>query len=405
MTWRTMTPDRAADILTRLFPEDPESPGRIRLWDGRNLTFGRGEPPFTIHITDQQTFEEILSRPSLGFGEGYGRGDIAIHGDFNAAMEWIYSHELDNRLSPIEKARICWLKLRKKASLRQSRRDVRFHYDKGNDFYRLWLDAGMNYSCAFFTRPDEELEQAQINKIHRSLKKLRLRPGQTLLDIGCGWGSSLIEAVQAFGAGRAIGLTLSKNQYELGNERLRQAGCADRAEIRLQDYRQMDKKEYGRFDRILSIGMFEHVGQEQIDTFFRATANLLKKQGIFLLHTIGRSRKQAMDPWITRYIFPGTYLPSLGELAAKAQKRGLDLVDVENLRQHYDRTLGHWAARFEANLDQVRNYMNEQEIRRWRFYLVGCQMGFRYNPLHVFQVLYSRGRRHDWPLVREELYG
>ena len=399
-----MTPERAADILTNLFPEQPASPGSITLWNDQQLNFGQGQAPFTIHIKDSDTFAEILCQPSLGFGEGYARGDIEIRGDFTAALEWIYRHELDNRLTPAQKMRICWLQFKKKSGLKQSRRDVQFHYDKGNDFYRLWLDRGMNYSCAFFTRPDEKLEQAQVNKIHRSLKKLRLRPGQTLLDIGCGWGSSLIEAVKTFGAGRAIGLTLSKNQYELGNARIRKAGCADRAEICLKDYRQMGKKEQGRYDRILSIGMFEHVGREQIDTFFKVTATLLKDKGIFLLHTIGRSRKQAMDPWITKYIFPGTYLPSLGELSAKAQKRGFDLVDVENLRQHYDRTLGHWAARFEANLDEVRRYMNEQEIRMWRFYLVGCQMGFRYNPLHVFQVLYSRGRRHDWPLVREELY-
>lgn len=399
-----MTPQHAAKILRNLFPRDTESTGSITLWDGNQLIFGTGQPKFDILIKDAATFEEILTQPSLGFGEGYVDGAIEITGHLGDALEWLYRHDADDKLTPIQKARICWLQLKKKATLSQSRADIQFHYDKGNDFYKIWLDRGMNYSCAFFRREDEGLEEAQLNKIHRSLKKLRLKPGHRFLDIGCGWGSPLIEAVKTFGAGRAVGLTLSKNQFELGNQRIQEAGLADRAEIRLQDYREIPKQEYGSFDRILSIGMFEHVGQEYMDIFFRTAAGLLKDNGIFLLHTIGRTRKLAMDPWIVKYIFPGTYLPSLGELTAKAQKKGFDLVDIENLRQHYDRTLGHWAARFEKNIDRIGQYMDGREQRMWLFYLYGCQMGFRYNPMHVFQMLCSKGRRHDWPLVREELY-
>ncbi|HHB75295.1 MAG TPA: class I SAM-dependent methyltransferase [Desulfobulbus sp.] len=399
-----MTPQHAAKILRNLFPENTESTGSITLWNGDHLIFGTGQPKFDILIKDSATFENILTQPSLGFGEGYVDGAIEITGHLGDALEWLYRYEAGDKLTPIQKARICWLQLKKKATLSQSRADVQFHYDKGNDFYTIWLDKGMNYSCAFFTREDEGLEEAQVNKIHRSLKKLRLRPGHTFLDIGCGWGSPLMEAVTTFGARKAVGLTLSKNQYELGNQRIQEAGLADKAEIRLQDYREIPEKEFGTFDRILSIGMFEHVGQENMETFFKTAAGLLKNQGIFLLHTIGRSRKLAMDPWIIKYIFPGTYLPSLGELATKAQKKGFDLVDVENLRQHYDRTLGHWAVRFEKNIDRIGKYMDAREQRMWLFYLYGCQMGFRYNPMHVFQMLYSKGRRHDWPLVREELY-
>ena len=399
-----MTPQHAAKILRNLFPANPEPTGSITLWNGEQLIFGRGAPKFDILFKNAQTFEDILSQPSLGFGEGYIKGSIEITGHLGDALEWLYKYNAGDKLTPIQKARICWLQLKKKATPSQSRADVRFHYDKGNDFYRIWLDRGMNYSCAFFTREDEELQEAQLNKIHRSLKKLRLRSGHRLLDIGCGWGSPLIEAVKTFGADKAIGLTLSKNQFELGNKRIKEAGIADRAEIRLQDYREIPKQEFGAYDRILSIGMFEHVGEENIDIFFKTAAKLLRKQGIFLLHTIGRTRKLEMDPWITKYIFPGTYLPSLGELAAKAQKKGFDLVDVENLRPHYDRTLGHWARRFEDNIDRIRLYMDEQQQRMWLFYLYGCQMGFRYNPVHVFQLLYSKERRHDWPLVREMLY-
>jgi len=399
-----MTPEHAAKILINIFPDNPLSAGSITLWNGDRICFGDGSANFSIIIKDAQTFEDILSQPSLGFGEGYVNGSIDISGHLGDALAWLYQNDIDNRLTPIQKARICWLHLKKKASLSQSRADIRFHYDKGNDFYRIWLDRGMNYSCAFFTREDEGLEEAQLNKIHRSLKKLRLKPGHKFLDIGCGWGSPLIEAVKTFGVRRAVGLTLSKNQYELGNQRIKEAGLSGKVEIRLQDYREVLDDEFGTYDRILSIGMFEHVGRENTEIFFKTASRLLKNKGIFLLHTIGRTRKESMDPWITKYIFPGTYLPSLGELVGKAQKKGFDLVDVENMRQHYDRTLGHWAARFEENIDRIAKYMDGREQRMWLFYLYGCQMGFRYNPMHVFQMLYSKGRRHDWPLVREDLY-
>ncbi|HHD63696.1 MAG TPA: class I SAM-dependent methyltransferase [Desulfobulbaceae bacterium] len=399
-----MTPQHAAKIFKNIFPRNPQSAGSITLWNGDQILFGDGQPNFSIIIKDARTFEDILSQPSLGFGEGYVNGSIEIVGHLSDALEWLYQNDIDNRLTPIQKARICWLHIKKKASLSQSRADVQFHYDKGNDFYKIWLDKGMNYSCAFFTREDEGLEEAQVNKIHRSLKKLRLRPGHKFLDIGCGWGSPLIEAVKTFGVRRAVGLTLSKKQYELGNQRIQEAGLSEKAEIRLQDYREVLDDEFGTYDRILSIGMFEHVGRENSELFFKTAARLLKNRGVFLLHTIGRTRKESMDPWITKYIFPGTYLPSLGELAGKAQKKGFDLVDVENLRQHYDRTLGHWAGRFEQNIDQIKQIMGEPERRMWLFYLHGCRMSFRYNPLHVFQLLFSKGRRHDWPLVREELY-
>jgi len=208
-----MTPQHAAKILRNLFPENTDSTGSITLWNGEQLIFGKGRPKFDILIKDAAVFENILSEPSLGFGEGYVDGAIEITGHLGDALEWLYRHGAGDKLTPMQKARICWLQLKKKATLSQSRADVRFHYDKGNDFYKIWLDKGMNYSCAFFTREDEGLEEAQVNKIHRSLKKLRLQPGHRILDIGCGWGSPLIEAVRSFGAGKAVGLTLSKNQY------------------------------------------------------------------------------------------------------------------------------------------------------------------------------------------------
>ncbi len=398
-----MNSRQAQKVLSSLFPKNSSIPCKITLWDGQEMYFGRGEPRFTLKITDPETFEAILTRPALSFGEAYVNGKVSIDGNLQDVLEWIYLNRAEEKLDPGQKARIFLLSLKRKAGLKETKRDVQYHYDQGNAFYKLWLDRGMNYSCAFFTRKDQSLEEAQENKIARSLKKLRLSPGQKLLDIGCGWGSLIIEAAKNYGV-KAVGLTLSREQYSLGRQRILEHGLSGRAEIRLQDYREIPREELGTFDRIVAIGMFEHVGRENIPVFFEQASRLLKNKGIFLLHTIGRTKYEDMDPWLTKYIFPGTYLPSMGELVETAQSCGFDFVDIENLRQHYDRTLGEWARRFEKNLETIRKQADERFIRMWRFYLYSCQMAFRYNPLHVFQILFSLGRRNDWPLVREELY-
>ncbi len=398
-----MNPEQAKKILTSVLPESPEKSCKITLWNGEQLKFGDGPPQFEIRIKSPNTFEELLVEPSLALGEGYIQGDVEITGNLGDAMEWFYKNAAEERLTPFQKARVCWLHLKKRATIKQTKKDVQAHYDKGNDFYKLWLDKGMNYSCAFFTSEDESLEQAQLNKIHRSLKKLRLKAGQRLLDIGCGWGSLVMEAARKYKV-KAVGLTLSQNQFELGNQRIRDEGLEDQVEIRLQDYREIGESEYKSFDRIISIGMFEHVGKENISVFFERCSRLLKDKGIMLLHTIGRTKPKEMDAWITKYIFPGTYLPALGELVEAAEETGFDFVDLENLRGHYDLTLGNWAKRFEEHAEKVKQLYDEKFVRMWRFYLYGCQMSFRYNPLFVFQLLFTLGRRNDLPLVREELY-
>ncbi len=398
-----MNSQKAKQILSNLFSEDSPVPCSITLWDNQKIPFGKGTPRFNLKIKDPETFEAILTQPSMAFGEAYINGKIEVEGELSEVLEWIYRNRAEEKLDPVQKAHICWLHLKRKAGIGQSKKDVQYHYDRGNSFYKLWLDEGMNYSCAFFTTENQDLDTAQRNKIQRSLKKLKLRPGHKLLDIGCGWGSVIIEAAKTYGV-KAVGLTLSKQQYELGKKRIQEENLSDSVQIRLQDYREVPTKEHGSFDRIISIGMFEHVGKDNIPVFFKKASLLLKDKGIMLLHTIGRTKYEDMDPWLTKYIFPGTYLPFLGELVEEAQNRGFDFVDLENLRRHYDKTLGHWAKRFEKNLAKIRKQADERFIRMWRFYLYSCQMAFRYNPLHVFQLLFSLGRRRDWPLVREELY-
>ncbi len=396
----SMEIEQAKDLLFSLLGKGSPVPCKVRLWDGSALSFGEGTPAFVAHFKTPDALDALLTDLSLGFGEAYMRGDIDIDGDLGKVMCLAYQEDLFSRFSPRQKARLYWLNLRHRAGLKQTKKDVQSHYDIGNSFYRLWLDKGLNYSCAYFGCEDDSLEQAQLRKIHHTLHKLRLRPGQRLLDIGCGWGSLVIEAARSYGV-QAVGITLSAKQYELGCQRIEREGLSGRAEIRLQDYREIPDREHKSFDRVVSVGMFEHLGRGNIPVFFKKVSKLLCNRGILLLHSIGRIRPKDTDPWIQKYIFPGGYIPSLGETLEAAEDAGLDFVDLEDLRHHYDLTLGQWIKRFEANISQIRKMMGEKFVRMWRLYLNASQSSFRYESLHVFQLLYSLGRREDWPLIRE----
>jgi len=390
---------QAKELFLSLFDRGSSVPCKVQFWDGSELSFGEGPPAFVIHFKGPDTLDAMLTDLSMGFGEAYTRGDIKIDGDLGKVMRLAYQEDLFSRFSPRQKVRLYWLNLRHKVGLRQTKRDVQAHYDIGNSFYRLWLDQGLNYSCAYFGCDNDSLEQAQLQKIHHTLNKLRLRPGQRLLDIGCGWGSLVMEAAKSYGV-RAVGLTLGVKQYKLGCQRIKKEGLSDKVEIRLQDYREVPDEEHGSFDRIVSVGMFEHLGRGNIPVFFEKVTRLLRHRGILLLHSIGRIKPKDTDPWIQKYIFPGGYIPSLGETMEAAEDVGLDFVDLEDLRHHYDLTLGQWIRRFEANASQIKQMMGERFVRMWRLYLNASQRSFRHESLHVFQLLYSLGRREDWPLMR-----
>jgi len=398
---------KALDMISSIFGSDdvPVS-AKIELWEeGKGVLIGKGAPQFTIKFQDPKAFEALLADPGLGFGENYMKGLIQVEGDLDALLKLFYFYDLSGKLSVKQKAKIGWINIKQKfgQGLKQTKKDVQYHYDKGNDFYKLWLDKGLNYSCAFFKSEDDDLETAQLNKIHHILNKLRLKSGQRLLDIGCGWGSLVIEAAKKYGV-LAVGLTLSKQQYELANERIKEEGLQGRVEVRLEDYRETSQKEKGIYDRIVSVGMFEHVGRENIPIFFEETKKLLKDKGIMVLHTIGRMQPEELDTWLKKYIFPGGYIPALGEVVEAADSYGFDFVDVEDFRIHYARTLSHWIERFENNIDKIKEMMGEEFVRMWRLYLYGSRASFSYGPMHVFQFLYSLGRRYDWPLYRKWFY-
>ncbi|MGQ9499845.1 MAG: class I SAM-dependent methyltransferase [Dissulfurimicrobium sp.] len=388
-------------LFSCILGDTPPVPCRVCLWDGTELSLGE-TPAFTLHIKDPDIMDGFLNRDlSLAFGEAYMSGGIDVEGDIGALVGLVYRKDIPFRMSFGDKARICWLGIKSKArNIKQSRQDIETHYDRGNDFYKLWLDEGLNYSCALFSSPNDTIEEAQQRKIAYTLRKLRLRPEHRLLDIGCGWGSVAIYAAKTYGC-RVVGITISEQQYELARKRVNEQGVSDLVDIRLQDYRELPKAEFDTFDRIVSIGMFEHVGKDNIPLFFKRAAGFLRNGGLMLLHTICRMVPKDMDAFIATYIFPGGYIPAVADIIDAAQAHGLDFIDMEDLRPHYDLTLGNWIRRFEAHAAGIKDMMGDRFVRMWRLYLNGSQMAFRHGDMHVFQFLYSLGRRHDLPLTRE----
>jgi len=275
----------------------------------------------------------------------------------------------------------------KKHSVERNKQAVAFHYNASNDFFKLWLDSNMVYSCAYFSEPENDLDQAQINKIDLICRKLRLKPGQKLLDIGCGWGALVIHAVKNYGVD-ATGITLSSAQVDLATERIAQAGLSDRCRVLLKDYREVDEPE--SFDALSSVGMFEHVGIALLPTYFAQALKILKPGGVFLNHGIALSHQKGRKNdkgFVATYIFPdGETVPINATLKA-AEESGFELRDAENLREHYARTLRHWLRRLEDNHDEALKYVDEPTYRAWRLYMAGAVYGFDIGALHLFQSL------------------
>ena len=293
-----------------------------------------------------------------------------------------------------------WRRLRRRRnSLAAARDNVHRHYDLGNDFYALWLDREMVYTCAYFRRPDASLEAAQIAKMDHVARKLRLRPGETVVEAGCGWGSFALHLARTYGV-RVRAFNISREQVAFARERAKAEGIARRAEFVEDDYRNVT----GRHDAFVSVGMLEHVGPEHYADLGRVIDDALAPEGRGLLHFIGRSRPREFSPWVERRIFPGAYPPTLREVSAVLEPTDLAILDVENLRLHYARTLEHWLARFESRRDEVARRFDEHFVRTWRLYLAGSVAAFRTGSLQLFQVLFARSAASDVAWTREHLY-
>ena len=379
--------------------------------DGRLAHFGSPAPAFpdvAIRFTDARVPRDILLDPRLGAGEAYMDGRLLIErGDVMALVCLLRANQPWDKGQRL-KAPSLLRRLRNRAAhafasvnhAASARRNVAHHYDIGNALYRLMLDADhMQYSCAYWPREGMSLEQAQEAKLAHIAAKLRLSPGHSVLDIGCGWGGMAIYLARQCGA-QVTGITLSAQQLALARERVREAGVEQSVRLELIDYRELAAQGH-RFDRIVSVGMFEHVGQPQFETFFRACATMLADEGVMLLHTIGRMGGPGRtDDFTQKYIFPGGYIPALSETLAASEKVRLIATDVETLRLHYALTLREWYARCLAHRAEIEAMFDARFFRMWCFYLAGATATFEHGGMCNFQIQFARSR-HALPLARD----
>ena len=373
---------------------------QVQFWDGVKKSYGDGEPQFILTFVTQRAAEHALESGSLGFGEEYMAGDIQVEGDFTQLLR--FGADATILSLPLGlKAKLAITHLRKTSfnTLSRSKKHVAHHYDRGNDFYKLWLDDSMAYSCAYFRDENDTLEQAQQQKYEHICRKLQLKAGETLVEIGCGWGGMLVYAAKHYGV-RGIGYTLSKQQTEYATDLLKREGLSKNISIVLDDYRRIE----GTFDKFVSIGMFEHVGKQFIPTFMEKVQSILKPGGIGLLHTIGQELPIPGDPWTLKYIFPGGYIPTLDEIVRTMCEVKLIPTDIENLRLHYARTLEEWSARYEVHAKKIEALYDASFVRMWRMFLNGCIANFRYGDMRLYHVLFTNGLNNTMPLTREHLY-
>lgn len=377
-----------------------EVPFEVQFWDGERVRFGKGEAIFVLTFRTERAAKRIFRSGALGFGEEYMAGNISVEGDFQQLLRLgLHPRVQELKLSPGTRLGWLWQYLRSLNTLARSPKNISHHYNRGNDFYRLWLDESMTYSGAYFRREDDTLEQAQQQKYEHICRKLQLKEGETLVDIGCGWGAMLIYAATHYGV-RGVGCTLSQPQVEYAREKIRREGLENRVAILAEDYRKMR----GQFDKFVSIGMFEHVGKRFIPAFMEKTRALLKPGGTGLLHTIGKERATGSDYWTMKYIFPGGYIPTLDETVRAMGQTGLVPHDVENLRLHYALTLDEWSRRFEAHLEEIESMFDAAFVRMWRMFLNGSAVGFRYGNTRLYQIAFTNGLNNNVPLTREYLY-
>lgn len=383
----------------------------VVLPDGVREEYGQPAPGFpdaTIRFTSGKGMRRIILDPRVGAAEAFMDGEMElVEGDIMELIGLIRMNTPWDRGARLHDKtwlgrRADWVKTRLGSinRQRQSRANVKHHYDIGNDLYRLFLDDDMQYSCAYWSRPDMTLEDAQVAKKAHIAAKLALAPGQRILDIGCGWGGMAITLAKLENV-EVLGITLSEEQLALARQRAEAAGVADRVRFELIDYRDLAAREAGRFDRIVSVGMFEHVGAANFETFFRACANLMAAEGVMLLHTIGRFGKPgSTDAFTRKYIFPGGYIPALSETLAASEKSRLIVTDVETLRLHYALTLREWYARTLGHEAEIVAMMGVRFFRMWCFYLAGATAAFESGGMGNYQIQFARSRR-ALPLTRD----
>ncbi|MDO5708105.1 MAG: cyclopropane-fatty-acyl-phospholipid synthase family protein [Andreesenia angusta] len=387
-------------VYTELFKNSFSIPMKIEYWNGEIVKLGDGEIEAFIKINEPLDWKKVSEDASIALAEAYMDKKIEINGPLKELIVSAYG----NKESFLESKKFRLLKIVQKHDKKKSSEDIQYHYDIGNDFYEHWLDNSMTYSCAYFKSENDSLEKAQEQKIEHILNKLRLKPTDHLLDIGCGWGNLIITAAQKYGV-KATGCTLSKEQYNLVNKKIERANLKDLVAVELLDYRDAAKGKV-KYDKIASVGMFEHVGKENIPEYISCIKKLLKDRGLALIHGISGQRDFYDDSlgtngFLNKYIFPGGYIPSLAELMIPINQENMSLIDLESLRRHYQLTLDEWYRRFKENWDVILADKGERFMRMWEVYLQGCAAIFESGNLDVCQYLIEKGTDNTRPLTRK----
>ncbi len=378
-------------MLSKSFP----FPVKVTYWDGKSDVYGNGDPQIEIKFNEKIPISDITRNASLALGEAYMDKRIEVKGSMQKLLMGAY----ESAGSFMRASKFRKFMPKQKHTEKQSQEDVQSHYDIGNDFYKLWLDPTLTYSCAYFKNGNkDDLEKAQIDKVHHILNKLNPQKGKTMLDIGCGWGTLMLTAAKEYGL-KVTGVTLSKEQYKLVQKRIYDENLQDVAEVKLEDYRELGDQQW---DYITSVGMFEHVGKENLSEYFSDVYKYLKKDGIALIHGITRQQGGATNAWLNKYIFPGGYLPGLQEIVGRIEENHLQITDMEMLRRHYQRTLEIWDKNFNAARDQIQAKMGERFTRMWDLYLQACAASFESGNIDVVQYLLTKGPSgKNLPMTRE----
>jgi cyclopropane-fatty-acyl-phospholipid synthase len=362
------------------------------------------EQPIKVKILDKKLHYKLLFHPDLYLGEAYTDGQLIIENgtltDFlDLALMNIGRSEFNIISYLINKFRGSYRYLTNFNFIKKSKMNVSHHYDISDDLYDLFLDPKRQYSCAYFKNDDDSLETAQNNKIQHIIKKLNIKPNQKILDIGCGWGSLAMDIAKSAQC-EVTGITLSENQFNYCVKKAKELNLENQLTFKLMDYRELNEK----FDRIVSVGMFEHVGRKFYNKFFKQIDNLLDKDGVSLIHTIGSvNPPRDPHPWITKYIFPGGYTPSLSEVTTPVEKAGLIVSDIEVLRLHYAHTLRHWKENCIKNKEKIISMFDEKFFRMWEFYLAGCEMAFKWGDQVVYQFQLTKNYTST-PVTRDYIY-
>lgn len=378
-------------MLSKSFP----FPVKVTYWDGKSEVYGNGTPEIEIVFNEKIPMSDITRNASLALGEAYMDKKIEIHGSIQKLIEGAY----ENADSFMRSSKFLKFLPKTKHTEKQSEEDVQSHYDIGNDFYEQWLDPTLTYSCAYFTDDNkDDLEQAQIAKVHHILNKLHPQKGKTLLDIGCGWGTLMLTAAKEYGL-KVTGVTLSEEQYKLVQKKIYAENLQDVAEVKLADYRKLGDQQW---DYVTSVGMFEHVGSENLGEYFNDVAKYLKTDGVALIHGITRQQGGATNAWINKYIFPGGYIPGLVEIISRIEEAHLQISDVEMLRRHYQRTLKIWDKNFNNARPEIEKKMGERFCRMWDMYLQACAASFESGNIDVVQYLLTKGPSgKNLPMTRD----